>query len=200
MYLWLKRVLDVVGAVILLTVAFPLLILVFVFVYILDGPPIFFRQERAGRGGIPFEVIKIRTIKDIAHDIDSPQDSLTKTGRTLRRFGLDEVPQLINVIRGEMSLIGPRPILLQEASAYNDRQKRRLSVRPGLSGWAQVNGRNSITWKERIEMDLWYVENMSLWLDMRIALRTPWAVLSPRGVYGPGNYNPTSSDVREQAR
>ncbi len=199
MYQMVKRLLDVVLALLLLVVLSPILALCLALVYVLDGPPVLFRQTRAGQAGKPFTILKLRTVAG-HHDRDRPEDSLTRSGKFLRRFALDELPQLINIIRGDMSLIGPRPILMDEAEGYNDHQRRRLLVKPGLTGWAQVNGRNSLDWTGRIEHDLWYVDNLSLFVDLLILLKTPWAVFSPAGVYGPGNYNPTTTDVEEGQR
>jgi lipopolysaccharide/colanic/teichoic acid biosynthesis glycosyltransferase len=154
----------------------------------LDSPgPVFFRQERTGRGGGPFRIFKFRTMYVAPRPTQGFQSGddprITRVGRLLRRFSLDELPQLINVLRGEMTLIGPRPALIHQIERYDARQRRRLDVRPGITGWAQVNGRNSLSWEEKIELDVWYVDHCSLRLDLHILLKTASAVLDQSGIY-----------------
>jgi undecaprenyl phosphate N,N'-diacetylbacillosamine 1-phosphate transferase len=143
-----------------------------------------------GKGGKIFKAYKFRTMIENAMDIglgvETAKDDfrVTPVGRLLRNWSLDELPQLINVLKGEMSLIGPRPALPHQIKKYSEFEKKRLAVKPGITGWAQVNGRNLISWKERIKLDLWYVENQSLWLDFKILLMTPKVLLSREGLYG----------------
>ena len=154
------------------------------------GSPVLFRQERPGRDGETFELIKLRTMSD-ARDADGallPDDQrLTAFGALLRRMSIDELPTLWNVIRGDMSLVGPRPLLMQYLDRYTPEQRRRHEVAPGITGWAQVNGRNAITWGEKFELDVWYVENVSLRTDLAILLRTATQVLGQRGISAEGH-------------
>lgn len=147
--------------------------------------PVFFRQERVGLGGRPFRIYKFRTMVDAPDNPLFPDaDRITRVGRVLRRLSLDELPQLLNVARGEMSIVGPRPTLAYQVARYDDRQRRRLTVRPGVTGLAQVRGRNTLPWAERIELDLAYVETQSPWTDARIVCATAAAVLRGGGVDG----------------
>jgi lipopolysaccharide/colanic/teichoic acid biosynthesis glycosyltransferase len=180
----LKRLFDVLAAGALLIAATPFLCLVAVAVWIDSGRPIVFSQTRSGRHGTPFTLYKFRTLHPNTGLVDAPRDYTTCTGRWLRRWGVDELPQLWNVLRGDMSLVGPRPTLPQQVTRYGAFERQRLAVRPGLTGWAQVHGRNAIPWPERIDLDVWYVHHHSLWLDLHILLRTPRAVLLGTGVYG----------------
>jgi lipopolysaccharide/colanic/teichoic acid biosynthesis glycosyltransferase len=160
-----------------------------------DGGPVLYHQSRAGLDGVPFDLLKFRTMVVDAERIGlglnvAVGDSrITRIGRRLRDWSLDELPQLVNVARGEMSLVGPRPGLVEQASRYTPHQRRRLAVRPGLTGWAQVNGRNALSWEERIELDVWYVEHWSLLLDLEILARTPGVVLRQEGLFGAGGAN-----------
>jgi lipopolysaccharide/colanic/teichoic acid biosynthesis glycosyltransferase len=184
-----KRALDLVGASVGLTIGAPLLAASALAIRLEDGGAVFFRQERVGLDGRPFEVLKLRTMIVDAHTqgagyaVDKGDSRITRVGNLLRRTSLDELPQLWNVLRGEMSLVGPRPTLSYQVEQYTERQRRRLEVRPGLTGWAQVNGRASLSWPERIELDVWYVEHRSLSLDLRILLRTAAVLLRPGVVY-----------------
>jgi lipopolysaccharide/colanic/teichoic acid biosynthesis glycosyltransferase len=184
-----KRALDVLGASVGLTIGAPLLAASALAIRLEDGGAVFFRQERVGLDGRPFEVLKLRTMIVDAHTqgagyaVDKGDSRITRVGNLLRRTSLDELPQLWNVLRGEMSLVGPRPTLSYQVEQYTERQRRRLEVRPGLTGWAQVNGRASLSWPERIELDVWYVEHRSLALDLRILLRTASVLLRPGVVY-----------------
>jgi lipopolysaccharide/colanic/teichoic acid biosynthesis glycosyltransferase len=184
-----KRALDVLGATVGLTLSAPLLAASAIAVRLEDQGPVFFRQERVGQDGRLFEVLKLRTMVVDAHTqgagyaVDKGDSRITRVGSLLRKTSLDELPQLWNVLRGEMSLVGPRPTLAYQVERYTDRQRRRLEVRPGLTGWAQVNGRASLSWPERIELDVWYVEHRSLALDLRILLRTVSVLLRPGVVY-----------------
>ena len=152
--------------------------------------PVFFRSDRVGKGGKIFKVYKFRSmIKDamsvgLGVEIAKDDFRVTSVGKILRSWSLDEIPQLINVLKGEMSLIGPRPALPHQVEKYSESEKKRLMVKPGITGWAQVNGRNLISWKERIKFDVWYVENWSLRLDFKILLMTPKVLLSKEALYG----------------
>src|SRR6266446_6522448 len=161
-------------------------------ILISGGSPVLFRQVRAGRDGRPFVLFKLRTMSGTRQRSDAfPEPGrITRIGRLLRRMSIDELPQLINVLRGEMSLVGPRPTLAYQVLRYDSRQLRRLHVRPGLTGLAQINGRNRMSWTERIEWDLRYVENQSLRLDLTVIARTVWAVLSGDGVACHARFDP----------
>lgn len=170
-----KRFFDVLVAVVGLAVLWPVLVVVAVAVRLILGAPVFFRQVRPGLHGVPFELLKFRTMRLVCEGRGctlSDEERLTRFGELLRRTSLDELPQLINVLRGEMSLVGPRPLLMEYLSLYTPSQARRHEVRPGITGWAQVNGRNAISWEEKFEHDVWYVDNQSFWLDMKILLMT----------------------------
>ncbi len=183
-YTLTKRALDVVGATVGLTLGAPVLAASALAVRLEDDGPVFFRQERVGLDGTLFEVLKLRTMIVDAHTqgagyaVDEGDARITRIGQLLRKTSIDELPQLWNVLRGEMSLVGPRPTLSYQVERYTDRQRRRLEVKPGLTGWAQVNGRASLSWPERIELDVWYVEHRSLWVDLKILARTPFALFS----------------------
>ncbi len=185
-----KRMLDVGVAATALAALSPLLVGVALAVARDMGRPVLFRQTRPGRDGKLFEIIKFRTMRDAydAAGVPLPDaERLTKLGEFLRRSSLDELPELVNVLKGEMSLVGPRPLLPEYLPLYTPSQARRHELRPGITGWAQVHGRNSVTWEDRFAMDLWYVENQSLWLDLRILVQTAVAVLTQRGVSAPGH-------------
>jgi lipopolysaccharide/colanic/teichoic acid biosynthesis glycosyltransferase len=185
----LKRALDVAGALVALAAAAPFLVIVLVAIRVEShGHPIY-RQRRVGRAGEPFELFKLRTMVAGAENlgsglvVDEGDERITRLGAFLRRISFDEVPNLLNVLRGEMSLVGPRPTVQVQVDRYSPRQRGRLSVRPGLSGWAQVNGRASLPWSERIELDLWYVEHASFALDLRIIGHTIQMVATGHGLY-----------------
>ncbi len=186
-----KRVLDVGGALLLLVGLAPLFCAVSAWIWWDDGRPIFFVQARAGRYGESFRILKFRTLSTGPKEPTRPSDYTTRIGSTLRRWGIDELPQLWNVLRGEMSLVGPRPPLPADVEQYDSRERIRLQVRPGLTGWAQIHGRNAIPWAERIDHDVWYVRNRCLRLDLRILLQTPLVLFSKTGVTGPGGRNAT---------
>ena len=170
-----------------LLVASPLLALAALAVKLEDGGPVLYRQTRVGKDGADFELLKLRTMVVGAEAIgaglavDRGDPRITRTGRLLRKLSLDELPQLWNVVRGQMSVIGPRPTLRYQVEQYDDRQRHRLDVKPGITGWAQINGRAALPWAERIELDVWYVEHRSPSLDLRILARTPLALF--RGTY-----------------
>jgi lipopolysaccharide/colanic/teichoic acid biosynthesis glycosyltransferase len=165
-----------------LLVASPLLALAALAVKLEDGGPVLYRQTRVGRDGVDFELLKLRTMVVGAETlgaglaVNRGDSRITRVGRLLRKLSLDELPQLWNVVRGEMSVIGPRPTLRYQVEQYDDRQRHRLDVKPGITGWAQVNGRATLPWADRIELDVWYVEHRSPLLDLRILARTPFAL------------------------
>jgi lipopolysaccharide/colanic/teichoic acid biosynthesis glycosyltransferase len=185
----LTRALDVLLAAALLVVAAPLLALAALAIRMESRGPVFYRQLRVGRDGEPFELWKLRTMVPGAESMGAGiyviegDPRITRTGRLLRRFSLDELPNLVNVLRGEMSIVGPRPTVQEQVDRYTDRQRRRLDVRPGITGWAQINGRTSLPWPERIELDVWYVEHRSLRLDLRILARTARMLATGHGLY-----------------
>ena len=184
-----RRAVDVVVSALALALSSPLLLGAMLAIRVESPGPVIYRQRRAGRGGKPFDVLKLRTMVDGAEHIgaglavNANDSRITRVGAFLRRSSLDELPNLLNVLRGEMTLIGPRPTLPAQVEQYTDRQRGRLAVKPGITGWAQVNGRASLPWSERIELDLHYVEHRSLSLDLRILLRTPAMVLGGSGLY-----------------
>lgn len=187
--LMVKRIADIAGATAGLAVLTPLLLAVGTAVLIDSGLPVLFLQERAGFLGRPFKIIKFRTMVQDADALSYGrivgEDSqfITKSGRFLRRWSLDELPELVNVLKGDMSLVGPRPTLLKQVAGYDGFQRRRLEVRPGVTGWAQVNGRNSLDWPHRIRLDVWYVEHWSLRLDLEILARTIGVVTRHVDIY-----------------
>lgn len=185
-----KRFLDIVGASGGLLLLAPFLLIVSVAVLVSVGRPVLFRQPRAGRHGKTFHIVKFRTMTDGSSpsgDLLPDDRRLTRVGRLLRALSLDELPELLNVLTGEMSLIGPRPLLTQYVSRYSSSQARRLEVRPGITGWAQVNGRNSVAWEDRFALDVWYVDNYTFALDVRILLRTLIQVLRRDGISAEGH-------------
>ena len=180
-----KPVFDFSAAFILLTVFFPVLLFISFLILIRLGSPIFFTHTRPGLKGKPFTLIKFRTMtnaRDAEGNLLPNEQRHTRFGRFLRSTSIDELPELINVLKGEMSLVGPRPLLMQYLPLYNKKQARRHEVRPGITGWAQVNGRNAITWEEKFDHDLWYVDNVSFWLDVKILLLTVKKVFSREGI------------------
>ena len=185
----IRRAADVVVSALALALSSPLLLGAMLAIRVESPGPVIYRQRRAGRGGKPFDVLKLRTMVDGAEHIgaglavNANDSRITRVGAFLRRSSLDELPNLLNVLRGEMTLIGPRPTLPAQVEQYTGRQRGRLAVKPGITGWAQVNGRASLPWSERIELDLYYVEHRSLSLDVRILLRTPAMVLGGSGLY-----------------
>lgn len=185
-----KRAADVGASTVALVVLSPLFAVVALAVRLKLGSPVVFRQERPGRDGRIFTLYKFRTMRDAAGGsaadvVASDAERLTPFGRFLRSTSLDELPELVNVIKGDMSVVGPRPLLPEYLDRYNGKQARRHEVRPGITGWAQVNGRNAVSWDERLAMDVWYVDHRSLALDARIVLRSISTVLSRKGVSGP---------------
>ena len=186
----MKRVLDVIiAATVLLVLMLPMLAIALA-VRLMLGKPIFFVQERAGLHGEPFQLIKFRTMRE-AYDARgeplSDADRLTRFGHFLRGSSLDELPELVNVLKGEMSLVGPRPLMMEYLPLYSPEQARRHEVLPGITGWAQVNGRNALSWEDKFRLDVWYVENRSLWLDLKILYLTAGAVLRADGINQEGH-------------
>ena len=185
----IKRAFDVLGAAIGLIVFSPILIVISLMIRREMGSPVLFRQTRPGRHGKPFQMIKFRTMRDA---IDAQGNALpdaerlTPFGRFLRSSSLDELPELWNVLKGEMSLVGPRPLLIEYLPLYSPEQARRHEVRPGVTGWAQVNGRNAISWDEKFALDIWYVDNRSLWLDLKIIWLTIRKVIKRDGISAVG--------------
>ena len=186
----LKRGMDIFAAVTGLLALAPLFAIVAVIVYCATGRPVLFRQTRPGKGASLFTLYKFRTMSDAkgaGGNLLEDGQRLTKVGRFLRQLSLDELPQLWNLLRGDMSLVGPRPLLVEYLPLYSPEQARRHEVRPGITGWAQVNGRNAQSWEERLMLDIWYVDHRSLWLDMRILWLTLLKVLRSEGVNRPGH-------------
>jgi lipopolysaccharide/colanic/teichoic acid biosynthesis glycosyltransferase len=179
-----KRALDIIAAVLLLIVLSPVLLVTALLVLAKLGAPVLFRQQRPGRFGEPFTLLKFRTMID--GDGDDAQ-RLTPFGRALRSSSIDEFPELWNVLKGDMSLVGPRPLLMEYLPLYSAEQSRRHEVRPGITGWAQVNGRNATTWEDRFAQDVWYVDHLSLKLDLIIAARTVTGMLRREGIAAEGH-------------
>jgi len=182
-----NRAADVTVAGTVLLLASPVLGLAALAVRLADGGPVLYRQTRVGKDGVDFELLKLRTMvvgaeaQGAGFAVDRGDPRITPVGRVLRRLSLDELPQLWNVVRGDMSVIGPRPTLRYQVERYTPHQRRRLEVKPGITGWAQIHGRARLPWPERIELDVWYVEHRSPWLDLKILAKTPLALL--RGTY-----------------
>ena len=185
-----KRLFDLVFGLILLILFSPLMLVLAVTIRTRMGSPVIFRQMRPGFKGKPFYLYKFRTMsegKDAEGRLLPDEQRLTGLGRFLRRFSLDELPQLFNVIKGELSFVGPRPLLMAYLDRYNEEQARRHEVKPGITGWAQVNGRNALTWDEKFKLDVWYVDNMSFGLDLKILWITLVKVLKAEGISGEGS-------------
>ena len=185
----LKRLFDLTATFAALVLLSPLLLLLVLLVRLKHGAPMFFCQMRPGLQGRPFKMVKLRTMTD-ARGTDGrllpDGERLTAFGRFLRATSLDELPELINVLKGEMSLVGPRPLLMEYLERYTPEQARRHEVKPGITGWAQVNGRNAISWEEKFKLDVWYVENQSFWLDMKILALTVWKAIRREGISAAG--------------
>jgi sugar transferase EpsL len=186
----MKRLLDIVIASTALAIlALPMLAIALA-VRLVLGKPVFFVQERPGLHGVLFKLIKFRTMRE-AYDVHreplSDADRMTRFGSFLRAMSLDELPELINVLKGEMSLVGPRPLMTEYLPLYSPEQTRRHEIRPGITGWAQVNGRNALSWEEKFRLDVWYVDHQSLWLDLKILCLTAFAVLRAEGINQEGH-------------
>lgn len=185
----IKRGFDFVGALVALVLLAPVLAVVAMLVAIKLGRPVLFSQQRPGKGGNLFRMLKFRSMtdeRDNNGELLSDETRLTVLGKLLRATSLDELPELWNVLKGDMSLVGPRPLLMEYLPLYTERQARRHEVRPGITGWAQVNGRNAISWEEKFELDLWYVKNQSIWLDLKILLLTVFRLIKPSGISAEG--------------
>ena len=183
--LLIKRLFDFVFSLIALIVLFPILVFISALIAFADGFPVFFTQIRPGKDGNPFKLIKFRTMKDIQSHSGvnfKDDDRITKLGNFLRKKSIDELPELFNVLKGEMSIVGPRPLLMQYLERYSKEQARRHEMLPGITGWAQVNGRNAISWEEKFRLDVWYVDNWSFWLDIQIIFKTIWSALKGEGI------------------
>ena len=189
----LKEIIDIVGSVIGLVILSPLFLVVAILIKVDSKGSVFFMQERVGKDGKLFKIWKFRTMSvkapanGFGYSVTPNNPYLTRIGRFLRGWSLDELPQLINVLRREMSLVGPRPVPKWQVERYTDVQRVRLSVKPGITGWGLIHGRNLLPWSKRIELDLWYVKHWSLWLDIRILFKTLWIVfVTKEGLYGTG--------------
>jgi lipopolysaccharide/colanic/teichoic acid biosynthesis glycosyltransferase len=184
-----SRPLDALLAALLLVLLSPLLLAAIVAIRLESRGPVLYRQLRVGKDGVPFELWKLRTMVPGAEAMGAGiyvlegDPRITRIGRLLRRLSLDELPNLVNVLKGDMALVGPRPTIREQVDRYTERQRRRLEVKPGITGWAQVNGRTSLPWPERIELDVWYVDHRSLLLDLRILARTAWLLARGHGLY-----------------
>ena len=185
----MKRLFDLAIAIPSVIILSPILVLIGFLVRIKIGSPVLFRQVRPGKEGKPFTIYKFRTMTDeLDKDGNLLPDGkrLTGLGRFLRKTSMDELPELFNVIKGDMSIVGPRPLLMQYLDRYTPEQARRHEVKPGITGWAQVNGRNAITWEYKFEHDVWYVDNWSIWLDVKIITFTVWKIIKREGINQPG--------------
>jgi undecaprenyl phosphate N,N'-diacetylbacillosamine 1-phosphate transferase len=185
-----KRFIDLTGSLIALMVFSPVLLIIIILQLYFHKGKIWFRQQRPGKRGKLFYILKFKTMSD---EVDEQGKllpdvmRLTKWGNFLRKSSIDELPQLINILKGEMSLVGPRPLLVEYLKRYNDRQRKRHDVKPGVTGWAQVNGRNAISWDQKFELDVWYTENISLWLDIKILFKTLHKVLRSKEISHTGH-------------
>ena len=186
---------DISASVIALIVLLPIFAIIGIFIKLDSKGPVFFTQERAGKDGKIFKAFKLRTMvknaekMGLGYGIAKDDSRITRVGKHLR-WGIDELPQLINVFKGEMSMVGPRPTLLEQVVRYSKEHRRRLEMKPGITGWALINGRNKLTWPERIKLDIWYIDHWSLWLDLKILFKTIWVVIFKReGIYGKDGVN-----------
>lgn len=187
--MFIKRLFDIIVSAPVLIMLVPVLLIVMLLVRIKLGSPVFFRQVRPGKKGKPFEMIKFRTMLDAYDDQGKPlpdSERLTSFGKFLRSTSLDELPELWNVLKGDMSLVGPRPLLPEYLPLYNEHQRRRNEVRPGITGWAQINGRNNLSWEQKFDLDVWYVDNRGFWLDIKILILTVVKVFKREGISGQG--------------
>ena len=196
----LKRIINLAVSGIGLIILFPIFVIIGMLIKLDSKGPVFFTQERAGKDGKIFKAYKLRTMVNnaekigLGYEIKKNDERITRVGKHLR-WGVDELPQLINVFKGEMSMVGPRPALPHQVEKYSKQERRRLEVKPGITGWALVNGRNKLSWPERIKLDIWYIDHWSIWLDLKILLKTIWVVIFTReGVYGKDGINWDYSD------
>ena len=190
-----KRIIDVVISGIGLIILFPIFVIIGALIKLDSKGPVFFVQERAGKDGKVFWAYKLRTMVNnaekigLVYEIKKDDERITRIGKHLR-WGIDELPQLINIFKGDMSLVGPRPTLIEQVTRYSKEHRRRLEVKPGITGWALINGRNKLAWPEKIKLDIWYIDHWSLWLDLEILFKTIWVVIFTReGVYGKNGVN-----------
>ena len=186
----MKRVFDLVVAAVAVALLAPLMLAIVVAIRLCLGKPVLFVQERPGLHGVPFRIVKFRTMRDAVDAEGRPLpdgERLTRLGTFLRASSLDELPELWNVLRGDMSLVGPRPLLMEYLPLYSAEQARRHDVRPGITGWAQVNGRNAPSWDEKFRLDTWYVEHASFWLDLKIMALTVWTMIRRDGINHEGH-------------
>jgi len=201
--LFIKRSIDFIGGALLLILLAPLFIGIAVAIRVDSKGPVFFKQQRVGLNGVSFNIYKFRSMVDnavnigLGLDIEQNDSRITRVGKLLRDWSLDELPQIINIAKGDMSFIGPRPTLQYQVDGYTPHQRKRLDMKPGITGWAQVNGRNNIPWEERIELDVWYVENWSFWLDIKILFKTFGVVVKKDAVY---NADGVSYDFNSEAK
>ena len=190
----IKRLFDIIFSITALLLLSPVFLVISILIFMTDGKPIFFTQKRSGINKQSFEFYKFRTM---TNEVDShgqlldDNQRISKVGYFLRRFSLDELPQLLNILKGEISLVGPRPLLIEYLKLYTPEQARHHKVKPGITGWAQVNGRNLLSWEERFEMDIWYVDHQSFWLDLKILLITASYVVTGKGISQNGNVTMT---------
>ena len=181
----MKRLFDIIFSLLFLLIFSPVLIIIALSIKVIDGSPIIFKQQRPGLNVRPFLFYKFRTMRNLTDSVGCmlpDEDRLTALGKFLRKFSLDELPSLWNVLKSDMSIVGPRPLLMEYLARYTPEQARRHKVKPGITGWAQVNGRNAITWEEKFKLDVWYVDNQSFWLDMKILFMTIWKVVKGEGI------------------
>jgi sugar transferase EpsL len=184
-----KRIFDIVAVLAGIVILSPLLLFLWLMVFIKHGSPALFKQKRPGLNGVSFTFYKFRTMtnqKDVSGNLLLDAERITSFGAFLRKTSLDELPSLFNVLKGDMSLVGPRPLLMQYLPLYNDEQARRHEVRPGITGWAQINGRNNLSWPKKFEFDVWYVDNQSFWLDIKILFLTMYKVIKREGISAEG--------------
>lgn len=184
-----KRLLDIIISALILMLASPFLLITALVILVSYGPPIFFVHERPGKEGKPFKLIKFRSMRDARDqegNILADAERITRFGQFMRRTSIDELPEFYNVLRGDMSLVGPRPLLMQYLQRYSAEQARRHDVLPGVTGWAQINGRNAISWDDKFKYDLWYIDHWTFWLDIKIIFLTIWKVLKGDGISQPG--------------
>ena len=185
-----KRIFDLLFTCLGLILLSPIILLSIIFIRIFHGSPVIFQQLRPGYFGKPFTIYKFRTMnnkKDSAGNLLSDSERLTRLGRFLRSTSLDELPELINILKGEMSIVGPRPLLMEYLERYSPEQARRHNVLPGITGWAQINGRNTLSWDEKFQLDVWYVDNWSMVLDLKIIWISFWKVIKREGISQPGH-------------
>ena len=185
----IKRIFDILFALLAVIFLSPVFIFVLILLVISDGFPVFFIQTRPGKNGKPFKLYKFRTMKEARNqksELLTDGKRITKLGGFLRRTSVDELPELFNVLMGKMSIVGPRPLLMQYLERYSDEQARRHEVLPGITGWARINGRNAISWEEKFNLDVWYVDNWSFCLDIKIIFQTIWKVIKGEGISQPG--------------